>query len=124
MKKKVKKILKKHLKGTVLIFAIIFLIIGMISGFLVYSLTNKEGFTKIELNGEHRVDLNVGQIYQEAGFTFVIDDKNYNDDVKVEGNLDINKEGTYVLTYTLDKDGHNIILTRIVNVIGGVSDGK
>ena len=124
MKKKVKKYLKKHLKGTTLIFGIIFLIVGLVAGFLVYNLTNKEGFTKIELNGENVVNLNLGEVYNEEGVTFVIDDVDYNGDVVISNKVDTSVAGTYVITYTLNKDGHNIVLTRVINVVGGVSDGK
>lgn len=124
MEKKVKKILKKHLTGVTLVFGIIFLVIGFAVGFLIYSLTNKEGFTKIELTGENVVNLNLGDNYQEAGFTFVIDDKDYTADVVVDNKLDTSVAGSYVITYKLEKDGHNIILTRVVNVKGGISNGE
>ncbi len=124
MKKKVKKVLKKHLTGISLAFGILFLVIGLVVGFLVYSFTNKEGFTKIELSGDSIVVLNVGDIYQEEGFTFVIDDKDYSEMVVVERKLDTNVAGTYVITYTLNEDGHNIILSRVINVMGGVYSGE
>jgi hypothetical protein len=54
----------------------------------------------------------------------VIDDYDYADKVLVNGSVDTSKEGVYVITYTLNEDGHNIILTRVVNVIGGEANGK
>ena len=124
VRKKVNKILKKQLTGVSLFFAVLFLIIGIVIGFYLYNINNKEGFSKIELNGNGIVNLKVGDNYNEEGFTMVIDDYDYADMVLVNGSVDTSKEGVYVITYTLNEDGHNIILTRIVNVMGGEADGK
>ena len=124
VRKKVNKILKKQLTGVSLFFAVLFLIIGIVIGFYLYNINNKEGFSKIELNGNGIVNLKVGDNYNEEGFTMVIDDYDYADKVLVNGSVDTSKEGVYVITYTLNEDGHNIILTRVVNVIGGEADGK
>ena len=124
VRKKVNKILKKQLTGVSLFFAVLFLIIGIVIGFYLYNINNKEGFSKIELNGNGIVNLKVGDNYNEEGFTMVIDDYDYTRKVLVNGSVDTSKEGVYVITYTLNEDGHNIILTRIVNVMGGEADGK
>ena len=124
VRKKVNKILKKQLTGVSLFFAVLFLIIGIVIGFYLYNINNKEGFSKIELNGNEIVNLKVGDNYNEEGFTMVIDDYDYADKVLVNGSVDTSKEGVYVITYTLNEDGHNIILTRVVNVAGGEADGK
>ena len=81
MKKNVKKIIKKHLTGVTLFFGILFLVIGIALGFIVFKALNKEGNTKIELNGETIVTLNVGDYYEELGVTYVIDDKDYSSEV-------------------------------------------
>lgn len=124
VRKKVNKIIKKQLTGVSLFFAVLFLIIGIVIGFYLYNINNKEGFTKIELTGDGVITLNVGDTYNEEGFTMVIDDYDYADMVLVNGSVDTSKEGVYVITYTLNEDGHNIILTRVVNVMGGEADGK
>ena len=124
VRKKVNKILKKQLTGVSLFFAVLFLIVGIVIGFYLYNINNKEGFSKIELNGNGIVNLKVGDNYNEEGFTMVIDDYDYADMVLVNGSVDTSKEGVYVITYTLNEDGHNIILTRVVNVVGGEADGK
>ena len=124
VRKKVNKILKKQLTGVSLFFAVLFLIIGIVIGFYLYNINNKEGVSKIELNGNGIVNLKVGDNYNEEGFTMVIDDYDYADKVLVNGSVDTSKEGVYVITYTLNEDGHNIILTRVVNVVGGEADGK
>lgn len=124
MKKKVKNKLKKHLTGVTLVIGIIFLIIGVVAGFLVYKMTTTEGETKIELNGETVINLQVGQQYQELGYTFIIDGVDYKDSVVVSNDLDITVSGSYIITYKLETDGHNITLSRVINVLGGVSDGE
>ena len=124
VRKKVNKIIKKQLTGVSLFFAVLFLIMGIVIGFYLYNINNKEGFTKIELTGDGVITLNVGDTYNEEGFTMVIDDYDYADMVLVNGSVDSSKEGVYVITYTLNEDGHNIILTRVVNVMGGEADGK
>ena len=124
VRKKVNKIIKKQLTGVSLFFAVLFLIIGIVIGFYLYNINNKEGFTKIELTGDGVITLNVGDTYNEEGFTMVIDDYDYADKVLVNGSVDTSKEGVYVITYTLNEGGHNIILTRVVNVMGGEADGE
>ena len=124
VRKKVNKIIKKQLTGVSLFFVVLFLIMGIVIGFYIYNINNKEGFSKIELNGNGIVNLKIGDNYNEEGFTMVIDDYDYADMVLVNGSVDTSKEGVYVITYTLNEDGHNIILTRVVNVMGGEADGK
>lgn len=123
MSKKIEKMIKKELTGITLVFAIIFLIVGLIGGFIAYSLINKEGETKVVLKGDNIVRLEVGEEFLESGYTFIIDNVDYFNDVKISGTVDTETEGTYVLVYSLDKDGHKIELTRVVNVRGGVSNG-
>lgn len=123
MSKKVEKMIKKELTGITLVFAIIFLIIGLIGGFISYSLLNREGETKVELKGDYTVRLEIGEEFVESGYTFIIDDVDYSKDVTINGTVDTETEGTYVLVYSLDKDGHKVELTRVVNVRGGVSNG-
>ena len=43
--------------------------------------------------------------------------------VVVDGKVDTNKEGIYIITYTLNNDTYQMELKRIVSV-GGVSDGE
>ena len=124
MKKKVKKILKKQLTGVSLFVVMLFLIVGLVVGFYLYNMSNEEGFTKIELNGSSVITLNVGDEYIEEGYTFVVDSQDYTDLVTVDSKLDTQKEGVYVITYTLNDNGHKIVLTRVINVLGGVSDGE
>lgn len=122
MEKKIKKVLKKELQGITLILAIVFILLGAILGYVVYDAFNKEGFTKIALNGEEVVNISLGTEYTDEGCTLVIDDKDYSNDVMIKGSVDIEVEGTYILTYEYENNGSKIILTRVVNVVGGVSN--
>ena len=63
VRKKVNKIIKKQLTGVSLFFAVLFLIMGIVIGFYLYNINNKEGFSKIELNGNGIVNLKVGDNY-------------------------------------------------------------
>ena len=122
MEKMIKKVLKKELQGITLILAIVFILLGAILGYVVYDAFNKEGFTKIALNGEEVVNISLGTEYTDEGCTLVIDDKDYSNDVMIKGSVDIEVEGTYILTYEYENNGSKIILTRVVNVVGGVSN--
>lgn len=124
MNKKVKKVIKKQLTPITAFFGILFLVIGVIAGFFVYKTLNAPGETIIELKGEKVVYIDKGQLYNEDGYQFVIDGVDYNEYVVVTDNINYFEEGTYLITYQLQTDGHEIILTRVVNVLGGVSDGQ
>lgn len=123
MKKKIEKVIKKEITGITLVFAIIFLILGLVGGFIGNSLLNKEGETIVELKGDSVVTVDLGTEYIESGYTFIIDDKDYSSSVTVCGTVNCMVEGVYILTYTLDKDGHQVELTRVIKVLGGVSNG-
>lgn len=123
VKKELKKQIKKHITGITLFFAVLFLIIGAVIGFVAYMVLNEEASTKIELNGAEVVNLNIGDEYTDLGATFIIDGVDYKAEVVVEGSVDTNKEGIYVVTYTLKNNAVDIVLKRLVNV-GGVSYGE
>ena len=125
MKKNVEKVLKKHLTGVSLFFALVFLVIGMIGGYVVYEITTVDEVleTKIELTGDEIININLGETYTELGYTFIINGEDYTEDVVVSGTVDTAKAGTYVINYYLENNLYNITLTRVVNVLGGVSNG-
>jgi hypothetical protein len=50
--------------------------------------------------------------------------EDYNEEVVVEGSVDTSKVGTYLINYYLNDDKFNITLTRVVNVLGGESNGE
>ena len=122
MKKKTEKIIKKGLKNPLIACAVIFLLLGVALGIVVYNFVNKDGFTKLELNGEKIVSIDVGTTYEELGATVIINDKDYSNKVIVKGSVDTSKAGTYIITYELDDNGNKVVLTRVVNVLGGVDN--
>lgn len=124
MKKKVEKVVKKHLSKVAMFFVLLFLVVGVVLGFLGYNMLNGEGNTTIELKGEEVVVVSIGTTYKEEGFTFVIDDVDYSKEVIISGKVNTNEEGVYVITYSLSNDIHNISLTRVVKVVGGVANGN
>lgn len=75
------------------------------------------GYTTIYLKGDLTVYLNIGNEYQEAGYT-VIDtvDNNLTDKVKVTSNLDINKKGTYQIIYSVTNSS-GVTTTEVRTVI-------
>lgn len=124
MKKKVEKVVKKHLSKGAMFFILLFLVVGVVLGFLGYNMLNTKGNTTIELKGEEVVVVSVGTTYKEEGFTFIIDDVDYSKEVIISGKVNTNEEGVYVITYSLSNDIHNISLTRVVKVVGGVVNGN
>ena len=108
-----------------LFFAILFLVIGIAVGYVGYTILNdgKTSVTTIELVGDEVVTLSLNEKYNEQGAIFIIDGNDYQSDVVIEGNVDVSKTGTYVITYTLNNQIYNIVLQRIVNV-GGDSNGN
>lgn len=75
------------------------------------------GYTTIYLKGDLTVYLNVGNEYQETGYT-VIDtvDNNLTDKVKVTSNLDTNKKGTYQIIYSVTNSS-GVTTTEVRTVI-------
>lgn len=125
MKKKVQKELKKHLTGVTLFFAVLFLIIGVVGGFIGYSVVNrsKDDTTKIELNGDEVIELELGEKYKELGATFIINGIDYENDVEIINDVNTERSGIYVVTYTLKNELYNISLKRVV-CVGGESNGE
>ena len=70
----------------------------------------------ISLNGDNQISLVETSKYNEAG---AISSDNYDGDItkgiKIEGNVDINKVGEYIVTYTVsDSSGNKSLITRKV----------
>jgi hypothetical protein len=126
VEKEVKKVLKKHITGVSLFFALVFLIVGMIGGYVLYNITAEDevGETKIELLGDEIININLGETYTEPGYTFIINGEDYSESVHTDGVVDSLKVGTYTINYYLNDDKFNITLTRVVNVLGGESNGE
>lgn len=86
---------------------------------VVSSTDEKEPAERVNLNllGDLVVNLKLGQKYVEPGYTATSDLKgDISDYVKITGDIDTSKVGTYKLTYTLDYRGISPKLTRLVTV--------
>ncbi len=75
----------------------------------------------IKLNGDDEITINVGEEYKELGVKSVkdsVDGKLDIKDVVIKGNVDVNKLGTYQITYTaFDKMSNKNTVTRKVTVV-------
>lgn len=123
MNKKVKNAIKKQLTPITALFGMLFLLIGIIAGYFIYKTLNKSGDTIIELEGENIIYIDKGKFYNEDGYKFIIDGVDYSKDVVVYDDINYLKSGKYLITYELNKDGHKVVLTRIVYVLGGALNG-
>lgn len=86
---------------------------------VVSSTNEEEPAERVNLNlqGDLIVNLKVNQKYVEPGYNATSDLKgDITEYVKVSGEVDTSKIGTYKLTYTLDYRGISPKLTRLVNV--------
>lgn len=93
---------------------------------IVSSSTNQEQPERVNLNllGDLVVSIKLGEKYVEPGYNATSDLKgDISEFVKVEGEIDNKKVGTYKLTYILDYRGINPKLTRLVNVVDGETSG-
>jgi len=73
----------------------------------------------IILNGDEEISLIVNQEYEDAGATaFDNYDKDITNQIKIESDLDLTKEGSYKITYSVnDSSGNQNSTTRKINVI-------
>ena len=91
----------KKMHAATLALAILFLIIGAAAGIVVsMQLTKNDAF---ELRGEKCVYLEVGQAYEEAGWTATSFSRDISAKVSVEGDaVDTSAEGIYQIVYKLN----------------------
>lgn len=78
----------------------------------------EEGFY---LNGEDTIVLQYGEQYEEAGFIANIRNKSHINDVIVSSNINVNKLGSYEITYTLSYLNYSKTLKRDVKIIDTTS---
>ena len=77
---------------------------------------------KLEINfsllGNIKINIFVGSKYIDPGYKAIgTDGKDYKNKVVVKSNLNTNKEGQYVITYTLNYKDINKTLKRTINVV-------
>ncbi|KAA1246128.1 DUF5011 domain-containing protein [Aquimarina sp. RZ0] len=77
----------------------------------------------IELNGADEITINVGDVYIDPGAIATDNvDGDITSQIIVDGSVDVNVEGSYVLTYTVSDSSNNIAsATRTVNVVNDSS---
>lgn len=78
----------------------------------------------ITLTGNSAIDLPIGDLYVEPGFTaFDNTDGDLSGSVTISGSIDINTEGSYVLSYDVTDAGGNAATTqtRTINVVTPVA---
>ena len=117
MNKRVAKQIIKKSNKSILICFLLFLLIGIISGYFINKeLTKKDTF---EIIGDKNITINLNEEYIEVGARAISYGKDLKDKIEIESNVDITKEGRYVVTYSV-KDSFkykNIIRVRYVTVI-------
>lgn len=70
------------------------------------------------INGANNVTIEVGTTFDpKAGVTATLDGVDITTDIVITGTVDVNKEGTYTLTYKVTKDGESAEARRVVTVI-------
>ena len=99
-----------------IIYGIMGLIGVMVAALLIKLLFFSGLFTPLlALNGAKTMEMEVNTSFQDPGARARLRFSDYSDEVKVEGNLNTKKLGTYTLTYTFDK--YQKTVERKVNVI-------
>lgn len=69
-----------------------------------------------EILGSTEVSIDVGETFYDTGFIARYDKSDISSYVTITGELDINEVGTYTLTYTLNHNGNEMSLTRLITV--------
>ncbi len=97
-------------KKVTIIILIVFICIVLLS-------VNKIMINRIDLSliSYDKISVNVGDTWKDPGYK--VSDNSYYDKVRVEDNINLNKEGTYEVNYVLRVGLFSKKLTRIVNVL-------
>ncbi len=90
---------------------------------IIYTDTTKP---KIKLKGNSTVYMQINTDYKELGYTVTDNfDTDISSNVQIVGNVNMNKRGTYSVTYTAtDGAGNTSSVTRTVVVYGGEYNGE
>ena len=85
---------------------------------------NFQSYPTITLKGDFRVNVLKGKNYEEAGYeAYDAKDGNITRNVRIEGNVDVNKVGRYVLKYVvLNSSGRSAEMYRYVNVVSNTAE--
>lgn len=105
-------------KKVLLFIFVIISTICLMSGIYIFYVANNVP-PIIELNGKDTITINVGETYQDEGATATYLDFDVTDKINVDNTLDINKTGTYKITYKIKLKYIKLTSTevRTINVI-------
>ena len=105
-------------KKVLLFIFVIISTICLMSGIYIFYVANNVP-PIIELNGKDTITINVGETYQDEGATATYLDFDVTDKISVDNTLDINKTGTYKITYKVKLKYIKLTSTevRTINVI-------
>lgn len=105
-------------KKVLLFIFVIISTICLMSGIYIFYVANNVP-PIIELNGKDTITINVGETYQDEGATATYLDFDVTDKINVDNTLDINKTGTYKITYKVKLKYIKLTSTevRTINVI-------
>ena len=96
---KIIKELKKIHKATI-ILVLLFAVLGIGAGFgTAYFLTKNDVF---ELIGDSKIELIIGETYEEQGVRAVAFGKDISSTVEIKGTVNTQEKGRYVLEYTVN----------------------
>lgn len=75
-------------------------------------LKRRGGNITLEIKGEDEITIKKGEEFKDPGFIAKYDDgSDASSEVKVDGSVDVNKEGKYTISYSA---GNTIIIRRII----------
>ncbi len=109
-------ILKKH-KFKIIIILIVLLL--LVVGYILYQTVYLDYVNDIEfkLIGDKEVTLEVFSSYEERGTKATFRDDNITGKVKVKGNIDTSKVGSYTLEYEVEYKNKKSSLKRTINIV-------
>lgn len=100
---------KKNKRNLLILCAItLIMLIGIISIFC---------FPKVYINGNKNITINLGEEYNDLGAKAIESNKDISNKIKIEGDVNINKIGTYKIEYKIKKYGLTFSKVRYVEVI-------
>lgn len=105
--------MKNKLHYLIIIITVILVTLGLIYYFNLKTVENRI----FMLNGSNEISFNIGDKWEDPGFIYQDDGKDLSNEVNVDSNVDINKVGNYVITYTVKVGFASNSLTRKVNVL-------
>ena len=106
----------KNKNKLIILLTSMIIIVGFV--LLIVSINNKRYIDNIEfyLNGENVIEIEAETNWQDPLFIAKYNNQSISNNVIINSNLDINKSGTYEITYTIKKGLSSKILKRTIIV--------